>query len=191
MTYFTISLNGRVVACAGSSEVRVLTASVIATAHGPAQLTVNGLSTTGGERTYQHWPSWNLSPQDQVAIVYTAEGQATAPVSTVVEPELPLSETLARLRQSYEQLPEAKAKAFSHTRAPRRARLSITTGAGSVVEATLGDAEQLQAVVCFAGSTCKAEVDSLTVQPDGTTRGVRWLAEQIETGQSVTLTYAA
>jgi hypothetical protein len=190
MPYFTISLNGAVVACAGSPHVRVLTASIVATTYGPAQLTVSGLSAANGERTHQLWPSWHLSPQDQVVITFTEEGQTTNPVSTVVEPELPLRETLTRLRQSYEQLPKPEAQAFSHTRAPRKHRLSVAT-ASSITEASLGDAEQLQAEVLYAGSSCRAEVDSLTVQADGTTRGVRWLAEPLEPGQSVTFTYAA
>lgn len=189
MAYFTVSLNEHVIACAGSPEVSVLTATIVATARGAAQLTLNSLTTAGGEQRSEHWPLWNLSPQDQVCIAYTAAGKVTIPVSTGVEPDLPFDETLARLRQSFPQLPEPRAKAFSHTRAPRRACLSVTTDAGSGVEATLGDAELLQAVVCFVGATCNVEVHSLSVRSGGATNGVRWLVEQVEIGQSVRLTY--
>ncbi len=191
IAYFVIELNGQVAVCAGAPNIQVLVASIIGTVHGQAVLGAHGMGEDEGQEVHLSWRSFLLSPRDQVTISYAAEGHATAPVSTSATPKMSLDEILASLESIHEMRPRVEAKAFSHTKAPRRHRLGIETAAGVSVDASLGSAEQLQAVVGFGGSGCTVEVDSLTVQPDGTTPGTRWLTDSLEPGQSITFTYGS
>ena len=190
VSYFVVKLNGNTAICAGSPDVSVLTAAVIATVRGPAQLTVSGLRSAGGENTHWFWPPHTLAQSDQIEIAYLSEGRQTEPSSTVVEPERTIQELLAELRSRSELIPTDVAKIPRFASGARSHRLSVATSAGSRVEATLGNSENLQAVVCLAQKQCKIEVDSLTVQSDGSTLGKRWLAEPLALGEAVSLTYA-
>src|SRR5687768_16973617 len=166
MPYFVVEVNGSLVACAGSPDIRGLTAAVLASKRGPAQLTVSGMSTAEGQHTFMFWPSRALVQGDAISIRYVIEGQATEPADSFVEPERPVAEMLAQLRESSERVakrvPATPIVMFTEL----RHRFLLDMGAGTSIEASLGDSEILQAIVNLTGLSCIVEVDSLSVQRD-------------------------
>ena len=195
MAYLEVLLNGSLLTRAGSRGISVLSVGVILGTRGGAFLNVSGMSVSDGQRTYSHWPSKSLHGRDELQITLLADGEATTPSSTVVEPVLPLGEELARLPQRVEAngvvaaLDTGPAKSYSFTRAPRSGVLEIAAASGTTVRAFSEGEEQLQAEVLFSAGACKLEVHALKTEPDGTTTGRQWLCEPLEFGESVRVAY--
>jgi len=196
MPFFVIELNGQVVVCAGSAKADVLSASIIGSANGPAVLGASCRISEEDHWVHTAWKSFVLSPRDRVLISFAAEGEPTPSESSGATPKQSQEEIWAEVDRSRSELESrrpltatTRRQAFSHTRAPRSHHLVVTPPVGESVHSELGDCEQLQAVINLVGSTCKVEVDSLTVQPDGSTRGTRWFAGALQPGEQIGFTY--
>ena len=191
MTYFDVSRNARPLVVAGAPAIRVLTVGALVTPNGPATLSVTGMAVANGERTYLFRPQHYLSNGDVVTIRVLAEGVATPPSSTTVEPELPVQEELARLRAELEGNrhadPPSSPTSYSHTRAPKSSAFTVTSSSGASVVATLGHANLLQSVVTLRGGVCYLEVDSFL---ESSVDSKRWLSSTIEFNESTTIAYA-
>ncbi len=191
MTYFDVSRNGRPLVVAGAPAIRVLTVGALVTPYGPAALSATGMAVANRERTYLFWPQHFLNNGDVITIRLLAEGVATPPSSTAVEPELPVHEELARLRAGLDAKhhagPPGSPTSYSHTRAPKSSAFTVASNSGAPVVVALGQSQLLQSVVTLRGGVCYLEVDSFL---ESSVESQRWLSSIIEVNQSITIAYA-
>lgn len=197
MAYFAILLNDAGLVCAGDSDICVLSADVIVMDQAAASLGVHGMrETRTGMRELLDWVSQPLLPGETVQITYLLAAEPTAPRSTrqMAAPKS-RDEILADLKRIFEEmkqfegrLPIERKSLGIRTSHPRGLRVSLQNG--PMVNASLGEEDQLQAVLKFTPKGCELQVDSLTVLDGGHTKGTHWLREQISPGCSIQITYA-
>ena len=195
MPYLEVSLNGSLFACAGTPHAGVLTASVIVMTTGGAYLAISAMDTVDGQRIFSNWPSHLLAENDELEIELTAEGKRTEPISRASSPELPIAEELARIRDEFETI-QTDMPLQAHVEGDvsvsellNLGQLEIRVPPLSEVRAFAVGTEQLQAVWEYTRNGCKFEVDALSVQADGSTKGRRWICESLEFNQRVRVRY--
>lgn len=198
MAYFDVKLNGTLLVRAGAADITVLDAHVIVTARGVASLGVGGLRTAENVHEHLDWVSQKLLSGDQLEIVYLSDGaEATPPkAASVSEAGLDVLDELKKiqteLEQHREEAPLYPPQQFQMwTKAPRPRVLRVWTESGGTVDADLGDEEQLQAVLTFVRGSCELEVDALTVLEGGSTKGKRWIQQQLSPGEKLRISYVS
>jgi len=198
MPYFKVSHNGKVLANAGRASIDVLSAHVVVGAQGPASLAVGGMRATRKRQEHFEWISRSMHPGDQVQIAYVATGRGSRPVSrsaTEVGDMHSIQEELERLEAELGEF-ESRAGADPAPAAPTLTRaaspriLRVSTSEQEAIDALLGAEVQLQAVLSLTARGCVFEVAAMTVLPDGSTNGKRWLQQELRPGQEVRITYA-
>jgi hypothetical protein len=195
MPYFSVQINGAPVACAGAEDVQFLSANVIIAPHGEASLGLHGMRLTdAGAQEHLIWQTPRVYRGARIEITYVLIGKATVSTSWLT-PSVDLEMLMAEMK-------EMKAEMGTHFRGkfpdgipplrrlPEPIVLRVSADGTSPVDAKLGDEEQLQAVLNVTTRDCVLEVDSLTVLEGGTTKGQRWLRQQVSPGQRVEITYA-
>jgi hypothetical protein len=198
MPYFKVMHNGKLLANAGLSTIAVLNAYVTVGPQGPAFLGVGGMRVTKKRHEHFEWVSQSLRPGDEVSIAYVASGKSTRPISKRVHQVRDAQSIEEELRRLQAQIAEFEARAPVEppiqppncTRAPRPRMLKVSTSRRQPIDAELGDEEQLQAVLNLTAGSCVLEVDATTVLDDGSTKGKRWLQQELRPGQQVRITYA-
>lgn len=191
MPYIEVKLNNVVIACAGAEDIGVLTASVIAGSTGGVSVGVHGMR-VADPKSNEHldWVSKFLNPGDRLEFNLLSNAKPTPPTSRTSHSsdQKQILAELEKMREHFrERYPEGVP---SLPRVPGPVVLCVATSSQSRINASLGDEEQLQAVLNWTQQSCTPEVDSLTVLESGYTKGQRWLGEELSPGQKVEVTYA-
>jgi len=181
------------------ATMELLSAHVIVNGAWPPSLVVSGMRNTKSGQQHVEWVSEHLRPGDEICIAYLGTGRASKPVCIFVTEVRDIQSVEEELRRLQTQLADFEARAAAEpiskpptwTRAPRPRTLRVSTRKKHSIHAHLDGEEQLQAIINMTGRRCVLEVNAMTVQEDGSTRGKRWLQKKLRLGQQVTITYTS
>jgi len=192
--YCEISVSHEPPVVAGGDKASV-TISLVAGRSGPATLSASGMRTLPtGDREHLIWMTRAITAGDRVSLVSRSAGASVQPAHSEASGPADL-EVLERELESYAANVHASSEPRStdiHLQSRRPISFKIVLPEGRVVDALLGDYEQLQLVATFqlGLKIGTIEVASLTVTERGYTRHNRWLTYETILDERVSIEVA-
>ena len=176
MPFFKVSLNDHEIAVAGGQDVAVITLSLVGTkGNGEFWLSLSGMRRGSfGVNSHFNWIERSIREGDILRIT---------PMVSVIAASVPTVEA----KQG------AKIIANGKPEMPKDLHLEVRLPDGREVKAGMESEEVLQAVLGWhsGAPASKLEVDSVTSEPSGYTKGKRWVEESILPSQAVEIAIVA
>jgi hypothetical protein len=203
MPFFEIAINGAKDSCAGGHDCDAICAHVIVSEDPEGSFSVHGGSRRA-DGTFGHveWVSKAIRLGDEVELAYLLNGDTPMPIShfegklPVLKPLGNSADLVAELNRTIEELKSLSTATVQTplSRSPlmrslRPRALQISINSGQVVEALLGDEDQLQAVMNFDPGKCSLEVDAISTLEGGYTKGRQWLSKELQPGDRVRIKF--